>query len=176
VVNASLAVLTYAAGGAMQLLAKDWRGWYRSLRKSRLSPPNWVFMVVWPILYGLIALAGVQARYYYEKPGASDASYALNVCALVLYYAQFPLNLLWTLCFFVLRMPGWGLAVISINLVTAIALDVLFWVIRWPPGLALLPYVAWLAFATYLNAYVVVMNRPDREAGLPPLVPRSRDA
>lgn len=125
--------------------------WYDSLQRPPLTPPDAVFGPVWAVLYAMIAVSWVlylistlrQRRHHPET------RLPLGVYALMAGHAL--CNLAWTPLFFGLRSPG--LALIDILLLDAslIILIVCFWRRNRPAALLLLPYLAWVLFATYLN-------------------------
>ena len=71
---------------------------------------------------------------------------------------QWALNALWTPLFFGLHQPGWALAEILVLLTAILATIRVFWRVDRPAGLLLLPYAAWVAFATVLNWTIWRMN------------------
>ena len=113
-----------------------------------LSPPGWVFAVVWPILYGLMGWASYLVA---EAPGEKKK-------ALWLYAAQLFVNFLWSIVFF--RFD---------SVVGALLLLVLLWVLVLLTIRAfgdvserasdlLIPYILWLSFALYLNLGIFILN------------------
>jgi benzodiazapine receptor len=121
--------------------------WYQSLTKPPFNPPNWVFGPAWSILYILIGIAG--ARTWLREPGATG---------MLLWFGQMVLNYLWSPFFFGLQQPEAALAIIVVMLVLILA----FIGNRWPrdrlAALLFVPYAAWVAFATVLNASIVYLN------------------
>jgi benzodiazapine receptor len=121
--------------------------WYQSLAKPPFNPPNWVFGPAWSILYVLIGMAG--AGTWLRGPGTS---------AMQLWFGQMVLNYLWSPFFFGLQLPKAALVIIVVMLVLIVA----FIGNRWPhdrvAALLFLPYAAWVAFATMLNASIVYLN------------------
>ncbi len=121
--------------------------WYAGLAKPTFTPPNWVFPVVWPVLYVLIALAGWLAW-------RARASLAVTVWG-----GQLALNALWSYLMFGLHRTDLALAEI-ILLWLAIAV---FVISAWKPArtaaLLFLPYLAWVSFALLLNFSVWQLNR-----------------
>jgi tryptophan-rich sensory protein len=123
--------------------------WYEGLQKPPLNPPNWVFGPVWSILYLAIAVAG----WLVWRAGPASAG------PLVLWGGQLVLNALWSLLFFGLQRPGLALVEILLLLVLLIATTVSFFGVRASAGFLLVPYVAWVSFAAYLNAGLWHLNR-----------------
>jgi tryptophan-rich sensory protein len=122
--------------------------WYESLEKPPLTPPNWVFGPVWTLLYISIAVAAwlVWRSGHRSKP------------ALTLWALQLVLNALWSLLFFGIERPDLALIDITVLLVILVATTVAFFRTNRLAGALLLPYVAWVAFAAYLNAGFLYLN------------------
>lgn len=126
--------------------------WYGTLEKPGFTPPNWVFGPVWTILYTLmgIALAIVSKH---------DEQEMLRQKALGAFGVQLVLNALWSPLFFGRRSLFTALVEIVL-LVTAVAVTVgLFLRISRLAGLLLIPYLAWVVFATALNGGIWNLNR-----------------
>ena len=121
--------------------------WYKNLKKSKLTPPSFVFGIVWPILYILLAI--------YFVLGLSQKG---SERALVFFGAQMLLNLSWTYVFFTSQRPLLSflmiIAIIALSIQSMIEMQLV------NPKLVylLVPYVAWLCLAGYLNLYIVVKN------------------
>lgn len=122
--------------------------WYQSLEKPPLNPPSWVFGTVWTPLYVLIAIAGAlclaRSRSHPSLAG--------------LWVAQIILNGLWTILFFGLRQPEAALAELVVLLAVVLVLVVRAWSVDRRVSWLLIPYLAWMSFAAYLNAGVAVLN------------------
>jgi translocator protein len=118
--------------------------WYANIAKPSFTPPNAVFGPVWTVLYFMMgcALYLVWRRW--------DGSAALKA-ALAVFIAQLLLNGLWSFLFFGLRSPLAGLIDIVVLWAAIIATIALFWRISRPAGLLLVPYAAWVTFASVLN-------------------------
>ena len=128
-------------------------GWYLTLTPPPGNPPNWLFPPVWTVLYLLV---GVSAWLVWRHVGEGDVrAYG----ALRLWGWQLGIGALWTPAFFGLHSPGLALLVI-LALVAAIALTLrAFARVERRAALLLLPYLAWVVFATYLNAGFWWLNR-----------------
>ncbi len=124
--------------------------WYAELEKPPLTPPGWVFSVVWPILYLLMAIAAwrVTLRVSPEQ----------RVTVLWPFVAQLAVNGLWSLLFFGMNLMVvalldlvllWGLLLLTIRHFARIS-SLAAWL--------LVPYLAWVSFAGYLNAGIVWLN------------------
>jgi tryptophan-rich sensory protein len=128
-------------------------GWYADAAKAPWSPPNSLFGPVWTVLYALMAIAAWLV--WRRRPARR---------ALTLYVVQLVLNCLWTPAFFGLY-PAIGAPALWIAFVLIVALDVLvlltmlsFWRHSRLAAWLLVPYWAWVLFATTLNAAVAVLN------------------
>lgn len=120
-------------------------GWYAALVKPSFNPPNWVFAPVWSLLYVMIAVAGAR-------------NYGRDHKAFGLWLAQMALNFAWTPIFFGAHRIGIALFVILLLFATIIVFiqtcrdndDV--------SAALFVPYAAWVAFASLLNASIFVLN------------------
>ena len=126
--------------------------WYASLARPVLSPPNWVFGPVWSVMYGAMAVA---AWMIWREPGMPRKRRA----ALTLWGVQLALNASWSPVYFGLHLLGAGLAVILALLVAVAATSWRFYRLDPKAGWLMAPYVAWVGFATYLNAGFWWLNR-----------------
>lgn len=133
--------LCFAASLSAVFVSVD--GWYADLRKPAWNPPAWVFGPVWSLLYVMMAVAAWRV---WRRGG-----WPVQWRALGLFIVQWVLNALWTPLFFGLHRPGWALAEICALLLALGVTLVLFWRVEKAAGLLLAPYLAWVAFATFLN-------------------------
>ena len=123
--------------------------WYEALREPPLNPPARVFGPVWSILYLAMAVA---AWIVWEARPASRLP-------LTLWGVQLVLNAAWSWLFFGLQLPGLALLDIALLLVVLVATTMAFFRVRTAAGALMVPYVAWVAFAAYLNAGFWWLNR-----------------
>ena len=121
-----------------------------SILKPPLSPPGWVFPVVWTILFALMGFGA--ARIYLSAPSA-DRSLGLN-----LFIAQLAVNFLWSPIFF--NRQAYGLAFFWLLLLLGLVLAMTLVFRKTDPVAAKLqiPYLLWLTFAAYLNLGVWYLN------------------
>jgi len=125
-------------------------GWYLAAEKPPWTPPNWLFGPVWTVLYTAMAVA---AWLVWRRWGWRDARLALS-----LYAVQLVLNAIWTPLFFGAEQLWWGLAVIvGLDVVLACTV-VAFYRKHRIAGTLLVPYLAWVLYATSLNAGVAALN------------------
>ena len=128
--------------------------WFDALAKPGFMPPGWAFPVAWSILYILL---GLSLAIILNARGARGRGLAVGIFLL-----QLALNFSWSPLFFAAHKVGLALAVIvAIIVLTAISAW-LFARIRRTAALLLLPYLAWLCFATALNYEIGRLN-PDAE-------------
>lgn len=120
---------------------------YADMYKPPLAPPGWLFSVVWTILY---IIMGIAAWRVYKTQG-TDRRLALS-----LYGNQLLINVVWPLLFFNLKAYffafGWLILLWSFIYLTIrqfLQLDQV-------AGLLLLPYLAWVTFAGYLNLAIAI--------------------
>ena len=125
--------------------------WYESLKKPSFNPPSWVFGVVWPILYLLMAVS--LATILLLKT-TSKIRYA----ALAGFFTQLLLNAAWTPIFFRLHLIRLALADIVLIIAIVIFTISLFYRISKIAALLLIPYLAWLGFALTLNTALLILN------------------
>jgi tryptophan-rich sensory protein len=123
--------------------------WYRTLEKPSWNPPDAVFGPVWSSLYLLMGVALVLAR-------RADPERSERVARI--FGLQLALNLAWSLVFFGRRDIQGGLVVIVLLWAAIAATIVEFWRKRPLAGALLLPYLAWVTFATVLNAEIWRLN------------------
>lgn len=145
-----LIVFAIAAAGATVTTPKIGT-WYAGLTKPAFTPPNWVFGPVWSLLYALMAIAA-------WRVARGGGPLSLPRLAAALFFGQLLLNGLWTPVFFGLEAPTAGLAIIFALLATLAATVYVFGRRDFTSGVMLAPYLAWVAFATALNAAIVVLN------------------
>lgn len=125
--------------------------WYQQLVKPPLTPPGWVFAPVWGLLYILMGLA----FYFVLTERQTDTR---RRKAAVFFCAHLALNALWSFLFFGLRSPVLALVDIVVLWVMIVLLVRLFWDIRRLAGAMLLPYLAWVSFAMFLNYGIWRLN------------------
>ncbi|UAB77512.1 tryptophan-rich sensory protein [Erythrobacter sp. SCSIO 43205] len=130
--------------------------WFQSLSKPSIYPPPAAFGIVWTILYVMI---GFSVALVASAWGAFGRGIAIIAFAL-----HFIGNLAWTYAFFGLQNMQLGLGVLVYTALSLVVVIWLFWRVRRIAGLLLLPYLAWVLFASVLNWQFIVEN-PDGGAG-----------
>jgi benzodiazapine receptor len=124
--------------------------WYAQLVKPAWQPPGWVFGPVWTSIYVLIVVSATLA---YRDVGGRRRRLVLGLFA-----GNLALNLSWSLIFFQARAPLVAAFEIVALLVTILALIRLVRPHNRVAALALVPYAAWVTFATVLNWWIAVNN------------------
>lgn len=124
---------------------------YDDLIRPPLSPPGWLFPIVWTGLYLLMGYASWIIR-------ASDAPREQKQRALLLYGLQLLANFLWPLLFFGTGSLAGSLVCVLVLWVLILLTIGAFSQIRPTAGDLLLPYILWVSFATYLNLGFFLLN------------------
>jgi translocator protein len=141
-----LAVAVGGIGGA----ATEIGPWYFSLIKPTWQPPDWAFGPIWTLIYITTGIAGVRAW------RLGDAyQRRLFLIALLINCA---LNVLWSLLFFKMQRPD--LALIEVVALWLSIVPLILLPLRYSPrsSLLMLPYLAWVSVAAYLNLTIVRLN------------------
>lgn len=125
--------------------------WYANLVRGPLNPPAWVFAPVWTTLFALMGIAA----YLVWKKGwqRRDVKIALGIFA-----AQLVLNTFWSIIFFGLHSPAGALVEIVFLWLAILATIIAFYKIFKPAAWLLIPYIAWVSFAAYLNFTIWTLN------------------
>lgn len=145
-------LLSEAVGLLSGLLSREGTALYAELlQKPPLSPPGWVFPVVWTILYGLM---GLSAAKIYAAPPTQARSRGLN-----LFIAQLIVNFFWSPIFFNARAYGLALVWLLVLWVLVVLMTLQFRKVDKTAALLQIPYILWLTFAAYLNYGVWQLNR-----------------
>lgn len=118
--------------------------------KPALSPPGWLFPVVWTLLYLLMGVGAARIALKAEGP---DRTNALRV-----FFAQLAVNFIWPLLFF--NASAYGAAFVCLVVLWALIvwMTLSFRELDRPAALLQIPYLLWVAFAGYLNFGVWLLN------------------
>lgn len=123
--------------------------WYPFLIKPALTPPNAAFPIAWSIIY---LCMGISAGLILTSRARSRRK------VMTCWYVQLGFNFLWSILFFTFRSPLLGM----IDIVVLDALVICYIVrsarVRSAAAWLFVPYLCWILFATYLNAYILVFN------------------
>jgi benzodiazapine receptor len=144
-------VVCFAAAGIGSLATRSSvKSWYRELRRPDWTPPDWVFGPVWTALYVMMAIS---AWLVWRETSAATAR-----SALVLFGIQLVLNVLWSVVFFGLKWVGAAFGEVLLLWMMLIATAVSFYPLSLLAAWLLIPYIAWVGFASYLNFRIWQMN------------------
>jgi translocator protein len=125
--------------------------WYAHLNKPWITPPDWAFGPVWTVLYILMGIAlFLVLKNGIEKPPVWQGT--------IIFAVQLMANVLWSFLFFGMHSPVLGLIDIVLLIGLIIMTIVAFYRVSKPAAWLLVPYLAWVCVATYLNAMVLVLN------------------
>jgi len=143
-------VLQFIGYGMGMITETNLDPWYLSLSKSSLTPPGFVFGIVWGILYVILGIIGWQLYQDKKSVNVSQLRFA--------FLAQLVLNWLWTPLFFHLHWIGAAL----ICLLAIVLFTLRFLTTAWHQSRILfylmLPYWIWVCFASYLNFIIWLGN------------------
>ena len=137
-----LATFFIAWLGGLSTVYTDW-SWYESLNKPSFNPPNYLFGIVWPILYLLMSIVSfINAKKIYK-----------------LYFLQLVVNGLWSWIFFAFQSIGFAF----LDIVVLIFLNILIMkqlreTQAWLSLVLYTPYILWITFASILNLSILVLN------------------
>lgn len=146
-------VACLAAGGIGSIFTRSAiPTWYATLEKPAFSPPNWLFAPVWTFLYILMGVAA----FLVWRQGSGNRRVS---SALIVFLIQLILNALWSVVFFGLESPLYGLIVISLLWVAILVTVIQFFKISRVASALLWPYLLWVAFAAVLNSSIWLLNR-----------------
>lgn len=123
---------------------------YTAFMKPLLSPPGWLFGIIWPVLYLLMAIA---VYIIYQTPQTPERKKATT-----LYWIQLFVNFLWPIVFFRFEWYWISVAVILLLDVLVLMTTIWFYKIKKVAGYLMIPYLLWIIFATYLNIAIAVLN------------------
>jgi benzodiazapine receptor len=125
--------------------------WYAGLRRPAFAPPNWVFAPVWTTLYLLMGIS----LFMVWKVGLEKRAVKKSI---VIFAIQLLLNILWSYLFFGLRSPLMGFIEIVVMWLMILLTILSFFKISKKAALLLVPYLAWVSIASYLNYSILVLN------------------
>jgi tryptophan-rich sensory protein len=124
--------------------------WYKNLNQSSLTPPNYVFGIVWPFLYFLMFTALLLV---WTNNKCYPYCFPITLFVIHLFF-----NLIWTTLFFKWKMIRLALFDLIMVLLLAFVTFLHFYNINKKAGYLFIPYLLWLSFALYLNIHIVLNN------------------
>lgn len=117
---------------------------YKTLIQPVLSPPGWLFPVVWTILYILMGISTYVVSKKEKVP--------------FIYYINLFFNALWSIIFFTLKLRGFAIIWLVTLIIIIIFMIRDFYKIDKKAGLLQIPYLIWCLFALYLNTGIYILN------------------
>lgn len=126
--------------------------WYLTIQKPTWNPPSWVFGPVWTMLY---VLMGVALYWVWQAENVSKQD---KQNAITIFIIQLIFNCLWSFIFFKWHAIGWALVEIILLWSAIIATIFFFHKVKKLAAWILLPYLAWVSFATFLNFTIWSLN------------------
>lgn len=158
-----LVLLLGFGAGQVSGSAEDNR-WFMELAKPDAQPPGWVFGAAWSVMYALIGFA---FTLIFCARGAR-----LRPVALILFTVHLAFNLFWTTYFFAMHQVTNAFYLLVFIFILAFATTLVFGRIRALAAWLMVPYLAWLCFATILNKQFDALN-PDAETLVVPRATQS---
>lgn len=143
-------IISLGVGGLSAKLSRNGIMEFNSAAKPPLTPPMWVFPVVWTILFTLMGVSS--ANVWVKNGNKFDTS-------LKVYAAQLAVNFLWPLVFFNLSAYLTAFCIIIILACLILYMIILFNRTSKTAALLQIPYLVWVLFASYLNFGVFLLNR-----------------
>lgn len=144
-------LIPLAVGALAGRLSREGMSLYQTMYKPLLSPPGWVFPVVWSLLYILMGIASCLVY-------CSEASRPRRKRALLLYGLQLTVNFAWPLLFFRFGLLWLSFFWLLLLIGLVWACMTLFRYILPKAGKLMLPYLLWLFYAAYLNLGAALLN------------------
>ncbi|MCH9630203.1 MAG: hypothetical protein S4CHLAM37_01970 [Chlamydiia bacterium] len=145
---AGIAAIMYIGRLASQ--SAEIEAWYSSLKKPASTPHEYIFPLVWWILYFMMALS---ASILFCRPKTSKRAVALTFWGLQLFF-----NVLWSFFFFTFRSPLLAVFDIGFLWVTVILAVITAFRVSRSAGWFMIPNALWVSYAVYLNIAIVVLN------------------
>jgi len=143
-------LVSFAAGAIGAVASADAGDFYAQLVRPSWAPPSWLFAPVWSVLY---CLMGVSAWLVWRERRPSAGAWPY-----VLFFAQLAANALWTWLFFAWQKGAWAtIDIVGLLLLITLTL-VSFRAIKPLAAWLLLPYLAWVGFATALTLSIWQLN------------------
>lgn len=141
-------LIPLAVGGLSALLTKNGMEAFNAANKPPLTPPNWLFPVVWSILF---VLMGIASYLVYTAEAPSQA-------ALTVYAVQLAFNFFWSIFFFNMQWYLFSFVWLVVLWFLILLTTLLFRKSSKAAAYLMIPYLLWVAFAGYLNLGVYLLN------------------
>ena len=142
-------VISLGVAGLSALSTMNSMELYQSLNQPPLSPPGWLFGVVWTILFTLMGISA----YLVSASDSKDKTPALRI-----YGIQLAVNFFWSILFFCLQAYWFAFVWLILLWVLILAMIVSFAKVSFPAAMLQIPYLLWVTFAGYLSLAVALLN------------------
>lgn len=143
--------LPLVVGGLASLISRQSMSMFSQLNKPPLSPPGWLFPVVWTVLYVLMGIAS----YLVFTSGAPQSTVTLS---LRFYFIQLIFNFFWSIFFFNFEWYFFSFFWLLVLWLLIIITTVFFYKTSPKSAYLMLPYILWVTFAGYLNLGIALIN------------------
>lgn len=144
-----ISILIPLAVGALSALISGNMSMYSSLNKPGLSPPSFIFPIVWTILYILMGISS----YIIYVSGSPGTKTALYIYALQLFF-----NFCWSIIFFGFSQYLFAFVWLIALIILIVIMIKKFYSIEPIAAYLQIPYLIWCIFAAYLNLSIYLMN------------------
>ena len=144
-------LLTLAVGGLSGFLTSMGMDSFDALIKPPLTPPSFLFPIVWTVLFILMGVGA--ARIFMTEPTAARNR------ALIVYVVQLAVNFFWSIIFFNLQAYAFAFFWLILLWVLILTMIYLFCKVDKSAALIQIPYAIWVTFAGYLNLMIWLLNR-----------------
>jgi len=142
--------ISLGVGALSGYLTKNSMSLYQELVKPPLTPPGWIFPIVWTILFALMGLSA----YLIYVSDSKEKNQALQIYAI-----QLMLNFIWSLAFFNMQAYLLAFVILILLWISIIAMIKVFYEINPLAGKMQVPYLLWVTFAGYLNLAIYLLNK-----------------
>jgi len=143
-------ILTFIAAAIGSAASAESGLFYQQIFRPEWAPPAWLFAPVWTALYTLM---GISAWIVWRVDGFRSARIALS-----LFILQLVFNAIWTWIFFVWKQGALAFVEILVLWALILCTTIAFWRVRILAGILLIPYLAWVSFASVLTFTVWRLN------------------
>jgi translocator protein len=147
----SIGICYVAAAIGSYFTSSSVGSWYATLVLPPIAPPGGVIGAVWTVLFFLMGISLFLVLE--EDRGRPEVRQGIG-----LFGAQLALNVIWSGLFFGLRSPALALVGILVLWIAIAATIRQFLQVSRPAAYLLVPYILWVSFATFLNAWILVLN------------------
>ena len=145
-------VIPLAVGGLSAFLTRNGIKQFMSVKQPLLTPPMWLFPIVWTILYLIMGITSYMVLVSGEEQEKIEGT-------LRLYGMHLAVNFFWSIIFFNMQMYLFAFFWLLLLWVFVLVVGLAFYDIRKIAGYLWIPYLLWVTFAGYLNWMVYILNR-----------------